>query len=197
MLYSIQRNGYKMGCRRVPVDLPGQVMPGESRGRWAGNACITPDVVRGIPNIPNATTFDIALRPKDEFARAIGLVNIEFQGLGILRRTEVKIHVILKVRRRIIGAKLSPPKGVRVRMASAQEELHRLAILRGRAYKLLAPECCRGASPSRTGAGSAALPSAHLFDQGESGSRTGWTGGACATHIDSEIVHVNVALGVP
>ena len=95
------------------LKFPDQMMPGERCRYGAGDPGVFPCIVgSATPYVPVRAVSDIALRPKDEFMRAIGLIGVKLQGLSGIWVGEIEINFIFEVLRGIDGAKLFPPESV-------------------------------------------------------------------------------------
>src|SRR5262249_28133812 len=123
LLHPIKGKGHIDSLIVVASELPRQVVPSEGRRRRAGNVSVPPSPTSRVPDVPDATIPDVALRAKDEFGVAIGLIHIKFQGLRQLWLGHVESHIIPEVLNVVITTELLPPKYVRIWRRAPDVEL--------------------------------------------------------------------------
>src|ERR1041384_2211352 len=148
------------------------------------------------PNVPLGDALDVALRAEDELVDAIGLIDVELQGLRGLRVLQVEVEIVSEIVDGVIAAELLPPERVRIWGAAADVELGCLAVERGRRDVFT-----HGVGGNRSvgvgsGADRAVLPAGHLVDVGlddGSGGR-GWSrrGGRSRTSRGAQIGRAHV-----
>ena len=105
----------------VALEFPGEMVPLIRCGHGAVNAGVNPVAIGITPDVPLAGG-DVALRAEDPAPAAIGLVAVEFQRLGVLRRGQVEGDIVLEVVSAIGCAKLLPPQGIGVGIAAGDGE---------------------------------------------------------------------------
>src|SRR5215471_4927318 len=130
MLHAIQGDRHEVSVSGITIDLPGKVVPGVGRRHRTSDSGAPPRTACGVPDVPNAAVSNVALGSEDEFARAVGLIDIELQGLRELRSGQIEGNIVLEVGGAIVAAELLPPQRVRVGSAAADEELHGFAVQR-------------------------------------------------------------------
>src|SRR5215510_5462303 len=135
VLHAIESNGDEDSLIVVASELPRQVVPSEGRRRRAGNVSVPPGPTSRVPDVPDPTIPDVALRAKDEFGVAIGLIHIKFQGLRQLRLGHVEIQIIFEVCNAIVTTELLPPEYVRIWRRAPDVELGGTATEGGRSLE--------------------------------------------------------------
>src|SRR5215510_5486915 len=135
VLHAIESNGDEDSLSVVASELPRQVVPSEGCRRRAGNVSVPPGSASRVPDVPDPTIPDVALRAKDEFGVAIGLIHIKFQGLRQLWLGHVEIQIILEVCNAIVTTELLPPEYVRIWRRAPDVELGGTATEGGRSLE--------------------------------------------------------------
>src|SRR6185369_3117155 len=121
MLYAVDRESDVIHIVAVALEFPCQMVPFVGRGHGAVDAGVNPVAIGVAPNVPLAGG-DVALRTEDPAPVPVGLVAVKFERLGVLRRGQVKVDVVLKVVSTISGAKLLPPQCIGIGVAAGYGE---------------------------------------------------------------------------
>src|SRR5690349_12215105 len=97
------------------------MVPFVGRGHGAVDSGVNPVAIGVAPDVPLAGG-DVALRAEDPAAAAVGLVAVKFERLGVLRRSQIEVHVVLEVVSAIGCAELFPPQCISIRVTAGYGE---------------------------------------------------------------------------
>src|SRR5215469_5371754 len=164
VLHTIESEGDEDRLVVVSGELPCYVVPDEGRRRRAGNVSMPPSAAGCVPDVPDATISDVALRAKYEFGVAGGLVDIKFQRLRKLRGSDIEIQVILEICNTVVAPELLPPEHVRICRRAPDVELGGTATKGGRCLELEHREAGWGAVTPRTCARRTIFPATHVLN---------------------------------